>query len=182
MRAHPMPPLTPPPAPDRSRELRRALGNFATGVTVVTCRDGDGEPVGVTINSFNALSLDPPLITWALGTASPSLAAFREHGRFAVNVLADTQEALARRFARRDVQRFDGVAIDWRFDAVAGPGRELPALPGVCAAFACRTVDARPWGDHVLFIGEVEHFARHLPPPLLFVHGAFRRIGAPTDA
>ncbi|MDP3221552.1 MAG: flavin reductase family protein, partial [Rubrivivax sp.] len=93
-----------------SRQLRSALGRFTTGVTVVTCCDAQGRFVGLTANSFNALSLEPPLVLWSLRSASPSMAAFEAAPRFAVNVLAEAQVELSRRFASRTEDRFaEGV-------------------------------------------------------------------------
>ena len=88
-------------------ELRQALGRFVTGVTIVTCRDVDGTPVGLTANSFNALSLDPPLVLWSLRRASSTIAAFTQASHFAVNVLAADQVDLSRRFARPSSAKFD---------------------------------------------------------------------------
>ena len=90
--------------------LRSALGRFATGVTIVTCYDADGESVGLTVNSFTALSLDPPLVLWALRVESPSLASFESAGRFAVNVLGEQQLELSRRFASAAPDKFTAGA------------------------------------------------------------------------
>ena len=109
----PAPGLTPAPpqAPAwDTRQLRQALGRFATGVTIVTCVDVSGTRVGLTANSFNALSLDPPLVLWSLRQASPSVAAFRGATHFAVNVLAESQAELSRRFASPVADKFaEGV-------------------------------------------------------------------------
>ena len=115
------------------RELRRALGLFATGVTVVTTRAEDGRRVGVTANSFTSLSLDPPLILWCLDRAAGSRPAFETAGRFAVNVLSAGQHYLSRHFATPADDKFASVSCD------EGPGG-VPLLPGVVARFLCRNV------------------------------------------
>ncbi len=83
--------------------VRAALGVFATGVTIVTCTDSQGAPVGLTVNSFAALSLEPPLVLWSLRAESPSLATFEAASHFAVNVLAEGQVELSRRFASASI-------------------------------------------------------------------------------
>ena len=151
-------PLTPPalaPTFD-ARQLRQTLGRFATGVTIVTCVDEAGQRIGLTANSFNALSLDPPLVLWSLRQASPSVAAFREAGHFAINVLAESQVELSRRFASPVADKFaEGV---WS----AGQG----GAPVLTAA-----------GDHVLFIGRVLALADIATPPLLFHGGHYHLLG-----
>lgn len=137
-------------------------------MTIVTTRDASGAAVGFTCNSFASLSLDPPLVTWALQAQSPSRAAFEQAGSFAVNVLADHQHALAERFARRSSHKFDGVAL---LDA---PASNLPLLHGTLASFECTLVSCQLHGDHVLFIGRVERFAQHAGEPLLFFDGKLR--------
>ena len=153
------------------RILRDALGCFATGVTVVTTIDENGEPLGLTANSFTSVSLDPPLILFALARKSANLAAFEKAGRFAVNVLHIGQQPVGGRFASRDVARFEGV--DW---AVRGEGGS-PILAGSLASFDCRTHAIHDGGDHLLFVGHVDHawFEPHRDP-LLYFRGKFRRL------
>ena len=93
-----------------TRHFRNALGRFTTGVTIITCLDASGQPVGLTANSFNSLSLDPPLLLWSLRSASPSMGAFEAAPRFAVNVLTESQVELSRRFASRSEDRFSDVS------------------------------------------------------------------------
>lgn len=150
-------------ADSEHRALRDALGAFATGVTVVTARDPAGCPIGLTVNSFNTVSLDPPLVLWSLSLASPRLAAFREASHFAVNVLAADQQAISERFARRDGDRFAGLEWD------AGLGG-APRLSGCCACIECRTEARHAGGDHLIFIGQVARF-RHQPKAPLVFHG-----------
>ena len=153
-------------APD---ELRRALGRFVTGVTIVTCRDEQGQPVGLTANSFNALSLDPPLVLWSLREASSTIAAFTTASHFAVNVLAADQVDLSRRFARPSSAKFD--AGEWT-DGQGG----APLLAGCVAVFECRRHSHHPAGDHVLFIGEVERIGGSADTPLVYHAGHYRTL------
>ncbi len=152
------------------KALRGALGRFATGVTITTCRGSEGEPVGLTVNSFSALSLDPPLVLWSLRLASPAVAAFRHAGHFAINVLAMSQLDLSRRFASPVPDRF--AEGRWR-DGQGGS----PVLEGACAVFECATEAELPMGDHLLFVGRV--LALHETPvaPLLFRSGHYHQLG-----
>ena len=150
-------------------ELRQALGRFVTGVTIVTCRDENGEPVGLTANSFNALSLDPPLVLWSLRQASSTIDAFTNASHFAVNVLAADQVDLSRRFARPSSAKFD--AGEW----VDGQGG-APLLAGCVAVFECRRRSHHAAGDHVLFIGEVERIGGSPATPLVYHAGHYRTL------
>jgi flavin reductase (DIM6/NTAB) family NADH-FMN oxidoreductase RutF len=156
-------------APD-ARLLRNALGRYATGVTIVSCVAEDGSRVGLTANSFVGLSLDPPLVLWSLRVASPSLAAFATAPHFAVNVLAESQVELARRFAKRGEDRFAEGA--WS----AGE-QGAPVLAGCAAVFECRTVTQQAAGDHRLFIGQVLACTESALPPLVFQAGHYHLLG-----
>jgi flavin reductase (DIM6/NTAB) family NADH-FMN oxidoreductase RutF/2-polyprenyl-6-methoxyphenol hydroxylase-like FAD-dependent oxidoreductase len=152
-----------------ARELRRALGQFATGVTVVTTRAEDGRRVGVTANSFTSLSLDPPLILWCLDRTAPSRVAFETAGRFAINVLSASQHYLSRQFATPADDKFAGLTCE------DGPGG-VPLLAGVLARFVCRNVRQVEAGDHVIVIGEVETFEMFEGEPLIFHSGSYRVV------
>ena len=152
--------------------LRKALGSFATGVTVVTTVAPDGSPVGLTASSFNSVSMDPPLILWSLSNRSPSLAAFCEGSHFAVNVLADEQIELCSRFGRPVPDKFDGL------DLAAGAGG-APLLPGAVAQFECALEAVYPGGDHLILLGRVLRYRWSDRTPLLFCQG---RLGAATPA
>lgn len=158
-------------SPIDSRALRQALGCFPTGVTIVTAPAGDGAFVGLTVNSFNSLSLDPPLILWSLATRSSSRRAFESAGHFAVNVLADDQVALSQRFSSQRPDKFDDLVVH------AGLGG-APLIAGCSAHIECRTQSAQVEGDHVLFIGRVERVRSSGRPPLVFVGGRYRGLGA----
>lgn len=152
------------------REFRRALGCFATGVTVVTTVAADGAYAGLTVSSFNTLSLDPPLVLWSLGIASTRRRDFEAASHFAVNVLADDQIGLSRRFALPSGRKFARLKLR------PGAGG-APLLPDCAAWFECRTVSRERRGDHLLFIGEVERFAATTRKPLLFLHGHYAAAG-----
>lgn len=164
------------PSPDTravpdSRGLRTALGQFATGITVVTTRASTGGFVGLTVNSFSALSLQPPLVLWSLRCTSPSLPVFQGAERFVVNVLAEAQVEVSRRFASPLPDKFDGVA---HAESTTG----LPLLHGAAAWFECRTVSQQLAGDHCLFIAEVERFTASELAPLLFHAGGYFALGS----
>jgi flavin reductase (DIM6/NTAB) family NADH-FMN oxidoreductase RutF len=153
-----------------THKLRAALGRFATGVTVVTCRDADGAFVGLTVSSFNSLSLEPPLVLWSLRKASPTVAAFTAAPRFAVNVLAQSQIDLARCFAAHGAHRF--AQGPWSLGE-----HGAPVLQGCAAVFECEAVSQQPAGDHRLFIGRVLAHAEAALAPLVFQGGHYRALG-----
>ena len=150
-----------------SREFRRALGCFPTGVAVITTRDTDGRPVGLTCNSFSSVSLDPPLVQWSLRKNSRSLGAFQRAGRFAINVLAENQSDISAHFAS---------PLEDKFDAHVLQQQGLPVVEGCIAYFLCKTVAEYEAGDHILFIGEVQSFDHHQQDPLVFYRGAYKII------
>jgi len=152
------------------RTLRTVLGCFATGVTIVTCVDAQGQRIGLTANSFNALSLDPPLVLWSLRCASPSLAAFRSASHFAINILAEGQVELSRRFASALPDKFA--------EGVWAPGEGgAPVLAGAAAVLECARHAEHEVGDHVLFIGRICRMADLAAPPLLFHGGHYHLLG-----
>ncbi|MCE4538673.1 flavin reductase family protein [Pelomonas sp. P7] len=153
--------------PMDSQQFRAALGLFATGVTIVTVRSEEGGLVGLTANSFNSVSLDPPLVLWSLARRAGSLPVFARGTHYAINILAADQKELAQRFATRDIDRFAGVP--WREGAGGAP-----VLDGVVAAFECANRSRYEEGDHVIFVGEVERCtARPGAQPLIFHGGRY---------
>lgn len=147
-----------------SLQFRAALGMFATGVTIVTARGPDGSLVGLTANSFNAVSLAPPLVLWSLSQQAGSMPVFSRGSHYAINILAAEQQALAQRFATRDIDRFAGVS--WREGAGGAP-----VLDGVAAVFECANRSQYQEGDHVIFVGEVESCSRRSDAQPLIFHG-----------
>jgi flavin reductase (DIM6/NTAB) family NADH-FMN oxidoreductase RutF len=161
------PPRKAQPPSFSSQEFRTALGMFATGVTIVTARAQDGSAIGLTANSFNSVSLDPPLVLWSLARAAASLAAFSNGSHYAINVLAADQKPLAERFAMRGADRWSGVGF------TAGIGG-APLLHGAAATFECFNRSRYEEGDHVIFVGEVERCSHRAgASPLLFHGGRF---------
>jgi 3-hydroxy-9,10-secoandrosta-1,3,5(10)-triene-9,17-dione monooxygenase reductase component len=150
----------------RTRQFRAALGSFATGVTIVTTRSAAGEDIGLTANSFNSVSLDPPMVLWSLARKSLSLPAFLASGHFAVHVLAAAQEDLSVTFATRGADKFAGLAV------TRGAGG-IPLLPGCSALFQCKTAFNYEGGDHVIFVGEVQEFEHFNRQPLVFHSGRY---------
>ncbi|WP_374423319.1 p-hydroxyphenylacetate 3-hydroxylase reductase component [Chromobacterium sp.] len=155
----------PAPAHD-ARALRRALGNFATGVTVVTAAAPDGERAGVTANSFNSVSLDPPLVLWSLDKRSASHPVFAQASHFVVHVLAADQIELSNRFARAAADKFAGLEPE------AGRGG-APLLDGCAARFHCRLHQQLDGGDHWILLGLVEAFDDFGAAPLLYHQGMY---------
>ncbi|RZU01041.1 flavin reductase family protein [Rivibacter subsaxonicus] len=147
------------------QEFRAALGMFATGVTIVTARTDDGRRVGLTANSFNSVSLAPPLVLWSLASAAGSMPAFARGSHYAIHILASDQRTLAERFASKAVvDRFGGVA--WR-EGEHG----VPLLDGVAAVFECFNRSQYEEGDHVIFVGEVERCRIDAAATPLIFHG-----------
>ena len=149
-----------------SKQLRTVLGTFTTGVTIVTTHDAQGVDYGVTANSFSSVSLDPPLVLWSQALTSSSFPAFRESEHFAVNVLADDQIAMSNRFAKSSEDKFAELAFTRGLGGV-------PLLPGTVAHFECVKVAAYPAGDHMIFLGRVEHVGYSGRRPLAFAHGRY---------
>ncbi|GAB4472481.1 MAG: flavin reductase family protein [Burkholderiaceae bacterium] len=146
---------------DHSADFRRALAQFATGVTVVTTRAPDGTPTGLTVNSFASVSLDPPLVLWCLSLKADCIAVFRECERYLIHVLAVDQLDVARRFATRGADKFGPTA--WR------PTDDgLPRLDGCAAWFECDNRSQYEEGDHVILVGRVEAFQTVGGAPLIF--------------
>lgn len=158
--------------PLNTRDLRSALGAFATGVTIVAAAGVDGRPVGCTASSFNTVSLDPPLVLWSLARNALSLRAFRACSHFAVSVLAADQKDIAMQFANPPAtgDKFAGVAVE---EGLGG----APVLRDSLAQFECANEAQIPGGDHIIFIGRIERYRWHDGDPLLFYRGGFPTLG-----
>ena len=153
------------------KDLRRCLGHFTTGVTVVTCRDAGGAAHGATVNAFTAVSLEPPLVLVSLARRSRACDLVGA-GPFTVNVLAAGQKDLALHFAGRPNQE-----VRWAPDSACG----APRLEGALAHVSCTPWQAHDGGDHVLHLGEVQEFLIHPGAPLLFHTGRFHHLGGGHD-
>jgi flavin reductase (DIM6/NTAB) family NADH-FMN oxidoreductase RutF len=156
-------------------EFRAALGQFATGVTVITTRTETGQLIGITASSFNSVSLNPPLVLWSLSTRSASMPVFRANSHYVVNVLAASQIDLCKRFATVKGDRFAGVS-----HAAGDTG--MPVLDGALAWFECHNRSRYDEGDHVIFVGEVERCGVRddaaAVAPLVFQAGGFHTLGS----
>jgi 4-hydroxyphenylacetate 3-hydroxylase, reductase component len=155
--------------PANARVFRSALSAFATGVTVITTVDGDGELIGNTVNSFNSVSLDPPLVLWSLARTALSFAAYQKSRHFAVNILREGQDGISHRFAKSSSHKWQGVVHEiW--------DTGCPVLPDALAIFECRKTHVYDGGDHAIFVGEVLRF-EHDPhgKPLVFWRGGYHR-------
>lgn len=151
-----------------AQQFRGALGCFATGVTIVTAKGlGAGEYIGITVNSFASVSLDPPLVLFSLGKRNLSLKHFLSTRHFAVNVLSSKQRELGARFARSAIDKWSGVEFElWQYDC--------PIFPGSAASFECTIHHSYQGGDHVILVGHVEHMhCDHDAEPLLFLRGRY---------
>jgi len=151
------------------REYRRTLGTFTTGITIVTTRDSEGRPVGITVNSFNSVSLDPPLILWSLARGARSFATFSESETWAVHILSAQQERLSHRFATSGKDKFAGIDVE------SGLG-DIPLLKDCCARLQCKTAFRYEAGDHLILVGEVIDFDRSNLPPLVFQAGGYAAL------
>lgn len=151
-------------------ELRNVLGCFTTGVAVVTTIGDGAAPVGMTINSFSSVSLDPPLILWSISLKTPSYSAFSTHPGFAINILGSDCKDLSMQFARPSENKFDG--IDW----YSGK-HDVPILSSALATLECETEDRITYGDHEIFIGRVIKIDKRDGAPLVFHRGSFVSLG-----
>lgn len=150
---------------DDLRAFRMALGRFATGVVVVTT-EYDSARVGLTINSFSSLSLNPPLILWSIDRGARSFDAFMASDRFAINVLERSQVAVSNVFASKETDKFDKVA--W-----TPGGGGVPLIDGAVCQLECTRAYQHDGGDHVLIVGRVNRFRRYAGDALLFVDGRY---------
>jgi flavin reductase (DIM6/NTAB) family NADH-FMN oxidoreductase RutF len=163
-------PMTQPQPQTDTRDLRNALGRFATGIAVVTAVDLDGQPIGLTVNSFSAVSLDPALVLWCLDNASNNLEAFRRASHHAINILSVDQQDISNRFATWPADRFAGMP------GQPGAGG-APLFSECCATFEVINETVHAGGDHTIFIGRVVRFTENPElAPLLFYAGQYRKL------
>jgi flavin reductase (DIM6/NTAB) family NADH-FMN oxidoreductase RutF len=152
-----------------SRTFRNAIGRFTTGVAIATCRAADGGRVGLTVNSFNSVSLDPPLVLFSIDRKARSCPLFVAAGHFAINILREDQIWLSKTFASADGPRWEGLAL-----ATLETG--APVLSEALATFDCRAVAAHDGGDHVIFVGQVLALNAAEGDPLLYFRGEYRKL------
>jgi flavin reductase (DIM6/NTAB) family NADH-FMN oxidoreductase RutF len=151
--------------------FRSALGQFASGVTIVTTRDAAGVPLGLTVSSFCSVSLDPPLVLVCIDLRSDAHAGFRETGLFGVSILAEGQHQISELFAWGGSDRFDERHVTARATGV-------PLVVGALAQLECVVVSAHDEGDHRVYVGRVEHAQVHPGRPLVYHHGDYHGLGA----
>ena len=151
-------------------EFRRALGHFASGVTVVTSKGEDGLLRGITVSAFSSVSLDPPLVLICIDKKASLHDHLKEGRHFAVNILADDQEIISRRFASKEADRFEGLG-----HREGGTG--APLINGALATIECRIVHAYPGGDHTIIVGEVLATEVIEGGPLAYFRGGYVRLG-----
>jgi 3-hydroxy-9,10-secoandrosta-1,3,5(10)-triene-9,17-dione monooxygenase reductase component len=149
-----------------NQAFRQALGSFTTGVTIITATAPDGTPVGLTANSFNSVSLDPPMVLWSLAKTSLSVAAFTEAEHWNVHVLSQHQQDLSNTFASKGEDKFKNTRLE---DDISS----APLIADCSARFQCRNMVTHDGGDHLIFIGEVLDFDQQALPPLVFQQGQY---------
>lgn len=154
-----------------SSSFRRALGLFATGVTIITARGADGQLIGMTCNSFASLSLEPPLVQWAIAKSSRNYSPMCGVDHFAVHVLAASQRELCRQFSAREGDRFANVELEYGL-------QDLPLLKQYHARFECATHDRFEAGDHTIIVGHVLRLCELEGEPLIFYRGALSAVAS----
>jgi flavin reductase (DIM6/NTAB) family NADH-FMN oxidoreductase RutF len=150
-------------------ELRRVMGHFATGVTVITTRDENGRPFGLTANAVTSVSLTPPLILVCVDKTADTYPYFERSKVFTVNILSDTQEGVSRRFATTGIEKFEGIGYHRTETGCA-------VLDDAVGHIDCRIVDSYDAGDHTIYMGEVLGADANDVPPLLFFRGGYRKL------
>jgi flavin reductase (DIM6/NTAB) family NADH-FMN oxidoreductase RutF len=150
-------------------DFRRALAQFASGVTAVTTRDASGRPLGLTVTAFSSVSLDPPLVLVCVDARSETHAGFRDSGAFGVSVLSEAQEEVSKQFAWGGPAKFDKV------ETVTG-STGVPLVAGALAHLECRVAAAHVTGDHTVYVGEIVAMAAHPGRPLTYWQGQYRRL------
>jgi 3-hydroxy-9,10-secoandrosta-1,3,5(10)-triene-9,17-dione monooxygenase reductase component len=151
------------------QELRRVMGHFATGVTVITTKDQQGAPNGLTANAFMSLSLDPPLVLISVDKNATCYACFEPSNGFTVNFLSEEQEEISKRFATKGIDKFSG--LQWR------PGGNGAAIiDGVIGYVECQVTERYDGGDHTIVVGEILNASATGDRPLLFFKGKYQRL------
>ena len=154
-----------------AQELRRVMGHFATGVTVITTKDKDGAPQGLTANAFMSLSLDPPLAIVSVDKKATCYGCFEVGNGYAVNFLAEDQEEISKRFATKGVDKF--VDLKWQ---AGSNGAAL--IDGALGSVECKITQCHDGGDHTIVVGEILNVAANGDRPLLFFKGKYQRLPA----
>jgi flavin reductase (DIM6/NTAB) family NADH-FMN oxidoreductase RutF len=151
------------------RQFRDALGRYPTGVTVITTRDGKGRPVGMTVNSFASVSLDPPLVLWSIDVRSAMFDVFMQASHFAVHILTSEQQQMSHDFSSEDVDHFSAAGHDTGI-------KNLPLLKSYAALLQCEVSNRHEEGDHVILLGRVLELESNGADPLVFCGGRYRAL------
>jgi flavin reductase (DIM6/NTAB) family NADH-FMN oxidoreductase RutF len=157
--------------PLEPQELRRVMGHFATGVTVITTKDKDGNPNGLTANAFMSLSLNPPLVLISVDKGATCYSCFELENGFTVNFLSEDQEEISRRFATKGADKF--ADLQWH----AG-GNGAAIIDGVLGYVECKVTQCHDGGDHTIVVGEIVNVSAAGNRPLLFFKGKYQRLPA----
>lgn len=153
-----------------TKQFRNALGQFPTGVAVITAQDSDDQHIGITMSSFNSVSMDPPLVLFSLDRRALSLQAMENADHYAVNVLSQDQQEISNKFARAMEDKWENVDYDTKETGA-------PLLNGALAHFECKPYAQYDGGDHVIFVGEVVNFtSSDHSEPLVFCRGRYAEI------
>lgn len=152
-----------------AQELRRVMGHFATGVTVITTKDGDGAPQGLTANAFMSLSLNPPLVIISVDKGATCYNCFATGNGYTVNFLSENQEEVSKRFATKGIDKFAGLG--WREGA-----NGAAIIDGALGHVECRITQAYDGGDHTIVVGEILNAAANGERPLLFFKGKYQKL------
>jgi len=153
------------------RSLRDAFGQFATGVTVVTTVSAAGDPIGITVNSFSSVSLEPALVSWSLDTSARRYKEFSKAEYFSVSVLTENQEQISNLFAERSWDDSVFEDVEWSKGL-----NNVPKIPGVSARFHCKTANLYEGGDHLIIVAEVLEYECDAQAPLIFCQGRYGRL------
>ncbi|MGX9134327.1 flavin reductase family protein [Rummeliibacillus sp. JY-2-4R] len=154
---------------DKQQVFREVMGNYPTGVTVITATDSEGKPVGLTVNSFASVSMNPLMVLWCIDHKVSTLQTFVEGGKFAVHILAGDQQELCKTFSSKGVDRFS--ACSWNFSE-----NQLPIIDDTFAVLECKTTQTVEAGDHTILIGEVIHIQKDEKDPMLYHRRHFASI------
>ncbi len=156
--------------PIEKNELRRVMGHFATGVTIITTRDEDGHPFGLTANAVSSVSLVPPLMLICVDKKADTYPYFARSGVFTVNILAEGQESLSRKFATSGIEKFEGIGYHKN-------ELDCAVIDDAVGHLDCRIVQSIDAGDHTIYLGEVDAADASDGPPLMFFRGGYHKLG-----
>jgi len=156
------------------KEFRKALGSYATGVTVITTVNDDGDSIGITANSFSSLSLDPPLVLWSIAKSSSRFRLFECAGACAIHVLSSAQEAVSKHFTTVREKQFEDLGHE-------KGNNNILLLTDYLARFQCTVVERYEGGDHSIIVCRVDEMRAKQGRPLLFAEGRYQSLSENPD-